>query len=511
MGLKKRYLRTIALLGALSLSSSMFPAWAQNSPDDLIIAQAFDPTSLWPNFNTASDEVNAGALITEPLFWTDATTNELKPILALGYEMEDDTTLTVSLREGVSFTNGEAFNADAVVASFNNFIDTQVTPAYARYAGVFDTIEKIDDHTVRITTKFAYPALELALGKIFIVPPAYWAEVGAEGFGRAPIGTGPFALSEWRRDDRVIMTRNPDYWGDTPTGVERVILRPVPDDIARAAGVEAGEFDIATNIPIANAAAIEAAGQTVLEVPSFRIFSLALSNLEQHPSPMHEKLVRQAVNYAIDKQGIIGGLFQGRAKPLHGQLLRDKQIGFNPDLRDYPYDPEKARALLAEAGYPDGLDIDFRFPSGRYVQDQEVATAIAGMLRAVGIRPNMIQLEAGEFLRQLVNRELAPIGYVGLGPADDPDLQMSQYHSTWRYSYVDNPEVDRLIEAGATEMDREKRGAIYRELSALMFEEASVAFLFQNVDLYALAPGVKGFNPRGDQLWTIYGVSVEEN
>lgn len=511
MKLKRFSLRALALVGALGVSAGLCPAWAQNAPEDLIIAQAFDPTSLWPNFNTASDEVNAGTLITEPLFWTDAVTNELKPILALGYELVDDTTLIVSLREGVSFTNGEPFNADAVVTTFEHFLNPDITPAYGRYAGVFEAVEKIDDHTVRITTKFAYPALDLALGKIFIVPPTYWAEVGPEGFGRAPIGTGPFVLDEWRRDDRLVMTRNPDYWGDTPAGIERIILRPVPDDNARAAGVEAGEFDIATNIPIANAAAIEAAGKEILEVPSFRIFSLALSNLERHPSPMHEKLVRQAVNYAIDKQGIIEGLFQGRAKPLHGQLLRDNQLGFNPDLSDYPYDPEKARELLAEAGYPNGIDIDFRFPSGRYVQDQEVAMAIAGMLEAVGIRPNLIQLEAGEFLRQLVNRELAPVGFVGLGPADDPDLQMAQYHSTWRYSYVDNPEVDRLITAGASEMDREKRAAIYRELSALMFDEASVAFLFQNVDLYALAPDVRGFHPRGDQLWTIYGVSVGDN
>ncbi|MGE4327414.1 MAG: ABC transporter substrate-binding protein, partial [Pseudodonghicola sp.] len=343
---------------------------------------------------------------------------------------------------------------------------------------------------------------------VYIVPPAYWAEVGADGFGAAPIGTGPFKLEDWRRDDRIVMTRNEGYWGTPLKGIERVILRPVPDDMARAAGIEAGEFDIATNIPIANAAAIEAAGKKIVEVPSYRIFSLELSNLEMHPSPMHDKLVRQAVNYAIDKEGIIDGLFEGRAKRLNGQLLRSNQLGYNPDLTDYPYDPEKAKALLAEAGYPNGFDIDFRFPSGRYVQDQEVATAIAGMLEAVGIRPNMIQLEAGEFLRQLVNRELAPVGYVGLGPADDPDLQMAQYRSNWRYSYVSDPEIDRLIDAGAAEMNSEKRAAIYQELSAYMREQASVGYLFQNVDLYATGADVEGFLPRGDQLWMLYGVSV---
>lgn len=506
--MKRGSFRALALAVGLLSSAAVLPVSAQNAPEDLVIAQAFDPTSLWPNFNTASDEINAGALITEPLFWTDPKTGTLMPLLGLGYEMVDSTTLSVSLRQGVSFTNGEPFNADAVIASFNNFMNPDIAPAYGRYAGIFKDIEKIDDHTVKITTKSPYPALELALGKIYIVPPAYWQEVGPQGFGAKPVGTGPFQLSDWRRDDRIVLTRNPGFWGEAPAGIERVILRPVPDDMARAAGIEAGEFDIATNIPIANVAAIEATGKTIVEVPSFRIFSLELSSLDAHPSPLHDKKVRQAVNYAIDKEGIIEGLFQGRAKPLNGQLLRDNQLGYNPDLKDYPYDPEKAKVLLAEAGYPDGFEIEFRFPSGRYVQDQEVATAIAGMLEAVGIRPVMIQLEAGEFLRQLVGQELAPIGFVGLGPADDPDLQMAQYHSSWRYTYVADPNIDRLVEAGAGEMDREKRAVIYQELSAYMHEEASVAFLFQNVDLYATTPEVAGFLPRGDQLWTLYGTSV---
>lgn len=507
MSLTRRTALALSLLGSLALGVASVPALAQNSATDLVIAQAFDPTSLWPNFNTASDEVNAGSLIVEPLFWTDPATNSLMPLLAEGYELTDPTTLVIRLRKGVSFTNGEPFNADAVVASFGVWMNKDVTPAYSRYAGIFDTVEKIDDHTVKATTKFAYPALELALGKLYIVPPKYWADNGADKFGRAPVGTGPYQLADWRRDDRIVLDRNPGYWGKTPEGIERVILRPVPDDQARAAGVMAGEFDIATNIPIASAAAIEAAGKAIVEVPSYRIFSLELSNLEKHPSALHDKRVRQAVNYAIDKEGIIEGLFQGRAKALNGQLLRSNQLGFNPDLKDYPYDPERAKALLAEAGYPDGVEIEFRFPSGRYVQDQEVAMAIAGMLEAVGIRPKLVQLEAGEFLRQLVGQELAPMGYVGLAPADDPDLQMSQYHSSWRYSYVKNDDIDRLVTAGAEEMDKDKRAAIYRELSQVMHDEASVAFLFQNVDLYATSPAVKGFLPRGDQLWMLHGVS----
>lgn len=237
---------------------------------------------------------------------------------------------------------------------------------------------------------------------------------------------------------------------------------------------------------------------------------LALSGHPEPDSPLKDKLVRQAVNHAIDKQGIIEALFEGKARPLSGQVLRAEQMGFDPEIADYPYDPAKATALLEEAGYGDGFDITFKFPSGRYVQDREVATAIAGMLGAVGINTEMVPLEAGEFLRQLDTRELAPLTYMGLAPNNDPNAQMSQYRSDWRYSYVNNPELDALIDAGATEMDPEKREEIYRQAGRLMHDEASVAFLFQSVDLYGVSERVSGFLPRGDQRWVITGVSIAE-
>ena len=475
----------------------------------LTVAQNFDPQTLWPNGTTASDNLNAGSAIVEALFWVDPHGEKFKPLLATSYDLEDPTTVLVKLRDGVQFTNGEAMNVDAVVHSFNVFVDKEKAPAYARVSDPFESIEKVDDLTVRIKLKYPFPPIELALSQLYITPPAYWNEVGLEAYGQKPIGTGPFVFDSWARDDRLVMKANDKYWGDLPQGIDELVWRPVPDDIARAAGLTTGEYDVATSLSVTSAMEMESNPDvTLIPVPSYRIYQIILSSLEEHKSPLIDKKVRQALNYAVDKQAIIESLFFGNAVPLHGQVLREPQLGFNPSLEDYPYDPEKAKALLAEAGYPDGFEVTFKFPSGRYAQDREVSEAVAGMLGEVGVKTDMVALEPGEFLRQLRAKELQPMAFVGLAPQDDPDLQVSQYHSTWRYSYIKNAELDALIDAGKQEMDREKRSQIYKDAMTLMHEEAPIIFLYGGVDFYGTATKVDNFMARGDGRFFFYDTSL---
>jgi len=477
----------------------------------LTVAQNFDPQTLWPNGTTASDNLNAGSAIVEALFWVDPRGEVFKPLLATGYELESPTSVLVKLREGVKFTNGEAMNADAVIHSFGIFVDAKQAPAYARVADPFMSIEKVDDLTVRIALKFPYPPIELALSQLYITPPGYWAEAKLEGYGQKPIGTGPFKFESWTRDDQLVMVKNDEYWGAPPEGIDKIVWKPVPDDIARAAGLTTGEYDVASNLAITSAMEMQQGSEvTVVPVPSYRIFQVILSSLEEHKSPLTNKKVRQALNYAIDKKSIVDNLFFGHGVLLKGQVLRAPQLGFNPDLDDYPYDPEKAKALLAEAGFPDGFQIDFKFPSGRYAQDREVSEAVAGMLGEVGVKTNMIVLEPGEFLRQLREKELQPMAYLGLAPQDDPDLQVSQYHSTWRYSYMKNAELDKLIDAGKQEMDRAKRAQIYKDAMALMHDEAPIIFLFGGVDFYATSKKLSNFMARGDGRFFFYDTTLAD-
>lgn len=494
------------LVLAASFGAAML---ASASAGTLVVAQNFDPQTLWPNGTTASDNLNAGSAIVESLFWVDPHGEVFKPLLATGYELETPTSVVVKLREGVKFSNGEPMNADAVIHSFNVFIDTKQTPAYARVADPFKSIEKVDDLTVRITLKYPYPPLELALSQIHITPPKYWSEVGLEAYGQKPVGTGPFVFDSWTRDDKLVMKPNAGYWGELPKGIDELVWRPVPDDTARAAGLTTGEYGVASNLAVTSAMDMEQNPEVnLVKVPSYRVYQVILSSLEEHKSPLLDKKVRQALNYAIDKQSIIDNLFFGNGVLLQGQVLRQPQLGFNSELQDYPYDPAKAKAMLAEAGYPNGFEITFKFPSGRYAQDREVSEAIAGMLGDVGVKTDMVVLEPGEFLRQLRAKELFPMAYLGLAPQDDPDLQVSQYHSSWRYAYMNSPELDKLIDEGKQEMDKEKRAQIYKDAMSYMHDYAPIIFLFGGVDFYATSKHVENFMARGDGRFFFYDTTL---
>ncbi|WP_157961338.1 ABC transporter substrate-binding protein [Microvirga flavescens] len=476
----------------------------------LTIAQSYDPQSLWPNFSTSQEQMNVGNAIIESLLWVDPAIDKAVPILAERYEMVDPTTIKLFVRKGVKFTNGEPLDANAVVQSIKIFMDKAITPAYARDAAKIGSVERVDDNTVLIKLSQKYPAIDLLLSQIYIVPPKYWAEVGPEKFGREPVGTGPYKLKEWVRDDRVVMERNPGFWGKAPKGIDRIVWKPVPDDTARAAGLVAGEYDVAANVPVASAPQIKSRSTvSLLSVPSYRIFKIDFSNLDKDPGPQHNKLVRQAFNYAVDKDAIRESLFSGIATPLRGQILRSNQLGFDPAIKDYPFDQKKAKELLKQAGYPDGLDITFKFSSGRYAQDKEVAEAVAGMLGEVGVRVKMVTLEAGEFLTQLNNRDLGAMALRGSAPQDDPDAMLSSYLSTWRYSYINDKNLDELIKAGSQELDQKKRDDIYKAAMKLMHDEAYMIYLYQANDLYGVSKRVRNFVPRGDQRFAVYDMSVE--
>ena len=503
--------RRTALIGAAGAAALPRMAAAQSVPRarTLIVAQTFDPQTLWANGTTASDNVNVGACITESLLWVNAATNRTEPLLATELTQESPTTWIIRLRPNVKFTNGEAMDADAVVHTLGVFADSRLTPAYASYAAPVERAEKVDPLTVRLTTKYPSPTVPLMLSQVYVLPPRYWTEAGANGFGQRPIGTGPFRLTEWQRDNRVVLDRNPDYWGERPDGFDRVIWRPVPDENARSAGLETGEFDVAAALSVPSAQRLERARNLrILESPSYRIFHLTLSSLSIHPGPMQDRRVRLAMNHAIDKQAIVRNLFAGKARMLQGQILRREQQGFDPSLQDYAFDQARARALLAEAGFPNGFETVLKTPTGRFPQDREVAEACAGMLSRVGIRCRIESLESGEYLRQLRTRELAPVAFLGLAPPDDPDFQVGQYRSDWRYAYVQNPEFDRLIDAGRREMNPEARTRIYQELMRAMHAEAPVVWLFQGVDLNGTSARVSGLAPRGDGRLALYNVRL---
>jgi peptide/nickel transport system substrate-binding protein len=496
-----------SLLLATCLTASVaFSAQAQR----LTVAQGFDPQTLWPNGTTNAETYNGGTPVVESLMWLDGRDMKVKPLLATSFTMETPTVVLVKLRPNVRFTNGEPMNADAVIFNFNLLVDPKETPAYTRYFETFTKIEKVDDLTVRMTSSVPIPPMDLTLSLFHVVPPNYWKQVGQAEFGKKPIGTGPFIFDRWVRDAELVFKRNPNYWGEASTGFNELVLKPVPDEMARAAGLMTGEYDIVKNLPATAIADVKRRQNVrVVSVPSHAICGMRMSSWEGHTSPLQNKAVRQALNYAVDKKSIIDNILFGNGVPLNGQLLRQVQLGYNPDIKDFPYDPARAKKMLTEAGYPNGFEIGFKIPSGSYANAKEVSEAVAGMLSEVGVRTKIQVVESGEFLRQLRARELWPMSMSCSSPPDDPHFQMSQYHSTWRYAYNLIPELDKLIDEGQQEMDVKKRVEIYQRASQIAYDEAVMIFLYGGVDHFGASAKVKNFAPRGDGRWFYYGISLE--
>lgn len=494
-GATRGWTRVVAVV--LLLGASL--AFAQRGdPDTLIVAQGLDPRSLSPLSSTAQQEKNVSNQIVERLVIYSHDGSDFIPILATEWEMVAPDTLQLKLREGVSFTNGEPFDAEAAAFSVNQMIQA---PAYLGFTGMLDRAEVVDQYTINVFAKQPAPerlmVTALALGS-FVYPPKYTQEVGyLEGFATAPIGTGPFMLRQWLKDEMVILDANPNYWGGAP-GVQTLIFRPIPEGSARVAALEAGDIDFSIDIPLDAWDRVKNNPDLVaINSPGGRAFRLTYATL--WGGPLADRKVREAISYAVDRESIVAFMFNGLGKLLDGQPIEPSTAGFNPDLHNVPFDPQKARELLAEAGYADGFDMTFKYSSGRYPQDRQVSEFIASQLQEVGIRVNQVVLESGEFLTQLSKLELRDMFYSGGLSPTDGHFQYTTYTCNFRYAYWCSPEFDAIIEAAQYETDPDARAAMYAEAGRMLHDDFAILPMFTMDDLYAHSPAVSGFEPMRDQ------------
>ncbi len=367
------------------------------------------PNSLDASIASERNAQNVAWQMFDSLVWANDK-NVIEPALATDWEVsEDGTEYTFHLREGVTFHNGEPFNAEAVVYSWERGIQPEIewSDRWARA----DSVEAIDEYTVRITTEEPDPLLLGIMAQHWnIVPPVYTEEVGNDEFGAAPVGTGPFKFVEWVREDRIILDANEDYWREGLPKVDRVVYRPIPEASTRMAAIQTGEVDIVNRLTAEQAGALEDVdGVTVVTYPVDRVFYIAFNNLTSgQGEPTENKLVRQAMNYAVDRQAIIDSLFEGHAQLATG-FMTESNLGYDDSIEPYPYDPEMARELLAEAGYPDGFEMGFAAPAGAYTNFEQVAEAIQGYLSDVGIETNLEIMESGRYWDLEAEKQLPPL------------------------------------------------------------------------------------------------------
>lgn len=480
--------------------------------DTLVIAQTVDPPNLDP-FNTTAPYISVFAQICEPLMYWDSDADGkavIKPRLATEWNWVDDKTLEFKLREGVTFSNGEPFNAEAAKLSLE-----QVFAAfnYSQWlAELLDEVQVVDDHTVRVvlTKPAGYLTSVLAMGSFQIAPKDFTAR-GAEAFNQSPVCTGPWTLKEHVKDSHITLAANPNYWGGTPKFKE-ITYRIIPDDAARVAALEAAEIDIAPNIP--HSAADRIAGNNALQllsIPSLRQFGTHFDIDNPKAEPLKNEKVRLALNLAIDRETMCAQLFSGRCTPMQGQFLSKFHSGFNPDLAIYPYDPERAKQLLTEAGYPDGFEVDYTYTTGRYPLDKQAGEAMAAYLRAIGLTVNESAVDFPEWARQFdaKPRETTALYTVGFLFAQDGYLANLSYTPGKRFRTSVMPEgFDTAMAQAGVASDEAARIKLIQEAETAINEAPFAVYLYSIDDLYGVQDWVQGFAPRPDQTIRLTDMGV---
>ncbi|MDX2223489.1 MAG: ABC transporter substrate-binding protein [Rhodospirillaceae bacterium] len=303
------------------------------------------------------------------------------PWLATAWRQTSPTTWEFDLRDGVTFSNGEPFDAAAVVAS----VDYLTSPAArgdtsASELSSLAGARALDRLTVEIATNVPNPVLHREVSALRIIAPRHWATVGPDGYARAPVGTGPFRAERWEAA-RISLAAFSGSW--RPPRVDRLEFRALPEMSSRVQGLLSGQIDMAFALRVDEQPLLEAAGHRLQANRGTGVFTIAL-NVEQD-ARFQDVRVRQALNLAIDRAGISRNLLAGKIAPA-SQFTPPNATGYDPDLKPYPYDPDRARALLAEAGYPDGFSFVFEGVMGGAVSDGALFQQIAADLAKVGVR-----------------------------------------------------------------------------------------------------------------------------
>ena len=469
----------------------------------VVASQAADADTLHPILISTTNSEMIARLMMEGLYETDPKTGQPTPLVAESYTNPDPKTWEFKLRKGLTFHNGEPVTVQDVAYSYEVAVTDPKSRLSVAKANVEGT-EIVDDSTIRVKTRTIYPAfLDSFAQDVRIIPADYARQLGTDGFNLKPIGTGPYKFVEWVKDDHLTLVRNDEYWGAKPT-IKEIVWKPIPDAATRVAALETGQSDLIVHLPPTEAQRL--AGHKDLQVkkvPSMRTIYLGMNTgtgkAEVFDEPLKHLKVRQAIQRAIDYDAIIRDVLKGDGIRVASTLV-SANWGFDRDLKPVEYNPEEAKRLLAEAGYPNGITVDLDVPHGRYLLDKEVGEAVAGQLAKVGIKTNLLIQEYGAFLEK--NQGLRTKGLFLLGFANDiyPDSHFySHYHSKARGTYFRDQEVDAMIDRALSTLDEGIRLDAFKQLQRVLIEDKSHrAFLYQQVDIYGIRNRLR-FEPTANE------------
>ena len=498
------------LMAAAAMAAALVagaPGAAQ-AKDNLVVALLAEPVTF---DLTQVRDLNSGRVVRriyEGLTDFVYGTYDIGPGLAESWEISDDgLTYTFNLRQGVTFHDGTDFDAAAVIYNWQRQIDPThpghgagVYPLAANYLGNVAEMEAVDAHTLRITLKEPMaPFLQyLTQLTVNIASPAAIEKFGAD-IATNPVGTGPYKLTEWRPGVRAVLAANEDWWGGD-IAIKQLIYVPIVEAQARLSAITTGEVDFTYDVPIESLDVLRANPEvTVQDGLSAHVWYVTL-NVTLSDPPLDNKLVRQALNYAIDKEAIVDDILMGAGVISRSPLSPIYGDNFNPGVRHYDYDPEKAKALLAEAGFPDGFRCEFMVPeSGSGMQSPlEMGTFIQANLAAVGVNCSIQTMEWGAYLNAFRNGpQMAQMSWNSV--MGDPDYVLWRLFNTqahppaWNAGFYSNPEVDALLDRAQVVVDPAERTELYLKAQELIVEDAPWIFVNHGAQIVAHSARLEDF------------------
>jgi peptide/nickel transport system substrate-binding protein len=509
---RRNLLKGAAMLGLAAAGEQVLPAPAGAEPRrTLVVAQSADMVTGDPAKSTGLATVAILCNIYDTLVHRDASLS-LKPGLALSWRAVDPTAWEFKLRKGVKFHNGEPFNAEAVKFSFDRMLDPATHWPGAGDLRLLKSTIMVDDDTVRFTTSQPWPELPRFLGYYgMIVPPGYLKQNGPDALVRHPVGTGPYRFVNWVKDDHVELEANPDYWGGRPR-IGHAIIRVIPTDAARVAELLAGSVQLANLLPPELFSAIQTSPRTKLVVgKSLSVFFVIynLVNIAKN-KPLADPRVRQALNYAIDRKAIVSSVMHNVGAPV-ATFCTDVMEACDASIPPFSYDPDKTRALLREAGYPNGFDFSISGTSGTYPGDRDIVLAVAEQLNRVGVRTTVHITEIGVQLQMVLARKLPEDGWFTrftdfFGISDIIPLRAFYSPGEWSQWRPGYAPFNQLIEEAQAAPNEKALAEVSKRLQLMYKEQAPAITLFGAPNANGMTRDLE-WTPRPDLELSLFGAS----
>ncbi len=469
----------------------------------IVVAWGLDPRGFDPAIGDARPEQNLNMHVYDSLVALDSQ-NKVVPALAESWTNPSPLTWRFTLRQGIRFHNGDPFDAEAVKFNIDRFVDPNTKATIAGYFRQFDKATVVNANTIDLALTAPAPLfLKYLAAYLYVAAPKT-----IDSSMTNPVGTGAFRFGEWTKGDHITLEANSGYWG-APAKLGKLTFKTLPQPTSRVAALKTGEADVVVDLDPTAAKELQGASDLkVASVPGYRNIYLLVDH--RADTPLKNRDVRLALNYAIDKDALINGILEGYGTPLEGQPYSPMYFGYNPAIKRIPYDLAQAKKLLADAGQGNGFEVKFVTPFGRYLKDKELTEAIAGQLDKVGVKANIEVVEWAAAMQKYTSHTNGPLAMNGQA---SPSLDCLEHFAIYWWSkgavsHYDNPSFDAIFERASVEMDDKTREKLLQDGVKLLADDAANIWLHQQHDVFGFRNRVQNWTPPNNQLLDFHTASA---